>query len=201
LKNQQVLLASRPTGAVDESHFKFVESEVPHARDNEFVLRAHYLSLDPYMRGRMDEAKSYAPKAEVGAVMVGAVVGEVIESRHDKFQVGDFVQARSGWQQYGVSDGSGVRKVDPNHVPLSAYLGVVGMPGVTAWIGLNEHGKPKAGETVVVSAASGAVGSAVGLTPASTTKPAMWMPRSPPRARKAWISTSTTSAARSSTQC
>ncbi len=162
MKNKQVLLASRPTGAVEESHFRIVESDIPKAGDNEFVVRAHYLSLDPYMRGRMDDAKSYAAKAEVGEVMVGAAVGEVIESRNDKFKVGDFVQTRSGWQQYGVSDGSGVRKLDVNHVPLSAYLGAVGMPGVTAWIGLNEHGKPKAGETVVVSAASGAVGSAVG---------------------------------------
>ena len=162
MKNKQVLLASRPTGAVEESHFSIVETDIPKAADNEFVVRAHYMSLDPYMRGRMDDAKSYAAKAEVGEVMVGAAVGEVIESRHDKFQVGDFVQTRSGWQQYGVSDGSGVRKLDANYVPLSAYLGAVGMPGVTAWIGLNEHGKPKAGETVVVSAASGAVGSAVG---------------------------------------
>jgi len=162
MKNQQILLAARPTGAVEERHFKLVEAEVPRAKDGEFVLRAHYLSLDPYMRGRMDDAKSPAPKAELNEVMVGAVVGEVIESRNDKFQVGDFVQARSGWQEYGVSDGSGVRRADPKFVPLSAYLGAVGMPGVTAWVGLNEHGKPKAGETVVVSAASGAVGSAVG---------------------------------------
>ena len=162
MKNKQVLLAARPRGAVEQAHFKIVESDVPQARDGEFVVRAHYLSLDPYMRGRMDDGKSYAPKAELNEVMVGAAVGEVIESRHEKFKVGDFVQTRSGWQEYGVSDGSGVRKVDPKFVPLSAYLGAVGMPGVTAWIGLNEHGKPKAGETVVVSAASGAVGSAVG---------------------------------------
>ncbi len=162
MKNKQVLLAARPTGAVEESHFKIVESDIPKAGENEFVVRAHYLSLDPYMRGRMDDAKSYAAKAELNEVMVGAAVGEVIESRHEKFKVGDFVQTRTGWQEYGVSDGSGVRKLDANYVPLSAYLGAVGMPGVTAWIGLNEHGKPKAGETVVVSAASGAVGSAVG---------------------------------------
>jgi len=162
LKNKQVLLAARPHGVVEESHFKIVESDIPHAGENEFVVRAHYLSLDPYMRGRMDNEKSYAAKAEVGAVMVGTAVGEVIESRHEKYKVGDFVETRTGWQEYGVSSGGGVRKLDPNYVPLSAYLGAVGMPGVTAWIGLNEHGKPKAGETVVVSAASGAVGSAVG---------------------------------------
>ena len=162
MKNKQILLASRPKGAVEESHFRLVESDIPKAGDGEFVMRAHYLSLDPYMRGRMDDAKSYAAKAEVGAVMVGTAVGEVIESHHDKFKVGDFVETRTGWQEYGVSNGGGVRKLDPNYVPLSAYLGAVGMPGVTAWIGLNEHGKPKSGETVVVSAASGAVGSAVG---------------------------------------
>ncbi|HTE14567.1 MAG TPA: NADP-dependent oxidoreductase [Burkholderiales bacterium] len=162
MKNKQVLLAARPRGAVEESHFKIVESEIPHAGENEFVVRTHYLSLDPYMRGRMDDAKSYAAKAEVGGVMVGTVVGEVIESHHEKFKTGDFVETRTGWQEYGLSNGGGVRKIDPNYVPLSAYLGAVGMPGVTAWIGLNEHGKPKSGETVVVSAASGAVGSAVG---------------------------------------
>lgn len=162
MNNKQVLLASRPTGAVSESHFHIVETAIPRAGEGEFVMRAHYLSLDPYMRGRMDDAKSYAAKAEVGAVMVGTVVGEVTESRHEKFKAGDFVETRSGWQQYGVSNGSGVRKLDADYVPLSAYLGAVGMPGVTAWIGLNEHGRPKTGETVVVSAASGAVGSAVG---------------------------------------
>jgi NADPH-dependent curcumin reductase CurA len=162
MKNKQVLLAARPRGAVAESHFRIVESDIPRAGDGEFVMRAHYLSLDPYMRGRMDDAKSYAKKAEVGEVMVGTAVGEVIESRHEKYKAGDFVETRTGWQLYGKSDGGGVRKIDPAYVPLSTYLGAVGMPGVTAWIGLNEHGRPKAGETVVVSAASGAVGSVVG---------------------------------------
>ena len=162
MKNQQVLLAARPRGPVEESHFRFAESAIPHAREGEFVVRAHYLSLDPYMRGRMDDAKSYAKKVEVGEVMVGTAVGEVIESRHEKFKAGDFVETRSGWQLYGVSDGGGARRIDPAYVPITAYLGAVGMPGVTAWIGLNEFGKPKAGETVVVSAASGAVGSAAG---------------------------------------
>lgn len=162
MKNIQVLLASRPRGPVEESNFRIVESDIPKAGDGEFVVRAHYLSLDPYMRGRMDDSKSYAAKAVVGDVMVGTAVGEVIESRHEKFSVGDFVETRTGWQLYGTSNGGGVRKVDPGYVPLSAYLGAVGMPGVTAWVGLNEHGRPKAGETVVVSAASGAVGSVVG---------------------------------------
>ena len=132
MKNQQVLLAARPRGPVETSHFRFAESEIPRADEGEFVVRAHYLSLDPYMRGRMDDAKSYAKKAEVGEVMVGTAVGEVIESRHAKFKVGDFVETRTGWQLYGKSDGGGVRKIDPAYVPLSAYLGVVGMPGVTA---------------------------------------------------------------------
>lgn len=162
MKNMQVVLASRPRGRVDESHFRIVESDIPKAGDGEFVVRAHYLSLDPYMRGRMDDSKSYAPKAVVGDVMVGTAVGEVIDSRHEKYQAGDFVETRTGWQLYGRSNGGGVRKVDPGYVPLSAYLGPVGMPGVTAWVGLTEHGRPKAGETVVVSAASGAVGSVVG---------------------------------------
>ncbi len=162
MKNMQVLLAARPRGAVEESHFRIVESDIPRPRDGEFVVRAHFLSLDPYMRGRMDDAKSYAASAAVGAVMVGTAVGVVIESRHGKYRAGDFVETRSGWQLYGTSDGGGVRKLDPEYVPLSAYLGAVGMPGVTGWIGLHEHGRPKPGETVVVSAASGAVGSVVG---------------------------------------
>ena len=162
MKNKQVLLAARPRGAVEESHFRIVESDLPRAGEGEFVVRAHYMSLDPYMRGRMDDAKSYAKSAEVGEVMVGTAVGEVIESRHEKYRVGDFVETRTGWQLYGKSDGGGVRKLDPDYVPLAAYLGAVGMPGVTAWIGLNEHGRPRAGDTVVVSAASGAVGSVVG---------------------------------------
>ena len=162
MKNKQVLLAARPRGAVEESHFRVVESDLPRAGEGEFVVRAHYLSLDPYMRGRMEDAKSYAKSAVVGEVMVGTAVGEVIESRHEKYQVGDFVETRTGWQLYGKSDGGGVRKLDPDYVPLAAYLGAVGMPGVTAWIGLNEHGRPRAGDTVVVSAASGAVGSVVG---------------------------------------
>ncbi len=162
MMNKQILLAARPQGAVEEKHFRMAEADVPQAGDGEFVVRAHYMSLDPYMRGRMDDAKSYAKKAEVGEVMVGTAVGEVVASKHEKFKVGDFVETRTGWQLYGKSDGGGVRKVDPAYVPLPAYLGAVGMPGVTAWIGLNEHGKPKAGETVVVSAASGAVGGVVG---------------------------------------
>jgi NADPH-dependent curcumin reductase CurA len=160
--NKQVLLAERPRGAVAESHFKIVESAVPQPGAGELLVRNLYLSLDPYMRGRMDDAKSYAPSVQIGEVMVGGTVGEVIASDNPRFKVGDFVEDRLGWQQYAVATGKGMRKVDPDYVPLPAYLGAVGMPGVTAWIGLNEHGRPKAGETVVVSAASGAVGGIVG---------------------------------------
>ena len=162
MKNTQVLLAARPRGVVEPSHFRIVETACPGAGDGEFVVRNHYLSLDPYMRGRMDDTRSYATSAVLGEVMVGTTVGEVIESKHAKFAIGDFVETRTGWQLYGKSNGGGVRKIDPGHVPLTAYLGAVGMPGVTAWIGLNEHSCPKTGETVVISAASGAVGGVAG---------------------------------------
>jgi NADPH-dependent curcumin reductase len=161
-KNLQVLLASRPTGWVKESDFRIVESEIPKPGEGQVVVKTLYLSLDPYMRGRMNDVRSYAAKVELGQVMVGEVVGEVMESGNPKFRPGDTVVGRVGWQRYALSDGSDLRKVDPALVPVSAYLGVVGMPGVTAWIGLTEIGQPKPGETVVVSAASGAVGSVVG---------------------------------------
>jgi NADPH-dependent curcumin reductase len=161
-KNLQVLLASRPTGWVKESDFRIVESEMPKPGEGQVLVKTLYLSLDPYMRGRMNDQRSYAAKVEIGQVMEGEVVGEVVESGNAKFRPGDTVAARVGWQRYALSDGSNLRKVDPALVPVSAYLGAVGMPGVTAWIGLNDIGQPKAGETVVVSAASGAVGSVVG---------------------------------------
>lgn len=161
-KNVQVLLERRPLGAVQESDFRIVESPVPQPGENEILVRNEYLSLDPYMRGRMNDVKSYAKKVELGEVMVGGTVGEVIESRNAKFKVGDKVLGAFGWQLYGVSDGTGVQKISDTRIPITAYLGVVGMPGVTAYIGLMDIGQPKAGETVVVSAASGAVGSVVG---------------------------------------
>ncbi|HEX7424706.1 MAG TPA: NADP-dependent oxidoreductase [Terriglobales bacterium] len=160
--NMQVLLASRPTGWVTEENFKIVNTPVAKPAEGQILVRNHYLSLDPYMRGRMNDAKSYAAKQELDEVMGGRTMGEVIESRNPKFKAGDIVAGMYGWQQYGCSDGDGVRKVDVSHVPMSAYLGVIGMPGVTAWIGLLDICQPKAGETVVVSAAAGAVGSAVG---------------------------------------
>jgi NADPH-dependent curcumin reductase CurA len=160
--NLQVLLASRPTGWVSESNFRIAETPIPAVGDGQVLVKSHYLSLDPYMRGRMNDSRSYAAKVEIGQVMGGEAVGEVVQSKNPQFKPGDTVLNRAGWQQYGLSDGSDLRKVDPKAVPISTYLGVVGMPGVTAWIGLNDIGQPKPGETVVVSAASGAVGSVVG---------------------------------------
>jgi NADPH-dependent curcumin reductase CurA len=161
-KNVQVLLASRPRGWVTESDFRIVEQPVPAPREGEVLVKNLFLSLDPYMRGRMNDAKSYAANVALGAVMVGGTVGEVVESRNPAFKPGDIVLGYFGWQQYGVGDGKGLQKVARRNFPLSLYLGTVGMPGVTAWIGLLKLGQPKAKETVVVAAASGAVGSVVG---------------------------------------
>lgn len=160
--NLQILLEQRPKGAPQESDFRIVEGPLPEITDGQLLIRGRYLSLDPYMRGRMNDAKSYAKPVPIGGVMEGEVAGEVIASRHADFRTGDTVLARIGWQRYGVSDGTGVRKVEGTGIPLSAHLGVVGMPGVTAYVGLLDIGQPKNGETVVVSAASGAVGSVVG---------------------------------------
>ena len=161
--NKQFLLDSRPTGEAQASNFKLVSSDTPPLDDGEVLVRHHYLSLDPYMRGRMNESKSYAVPQPLGQVMQGGTVGEIIESRSPKFQVGDKVVGLGGWQQFSVVNAGqpgALRKVDTSHVPLSHYLGAVGMPGVTAWYGLNKIIAPKAGDTVVVSAATGAVGSA-----------------------------------------
>ena len=160
--NRQILLVSRPQGEPTPDNFRLVQTPLAPLAEGQVRVRNHYLSLDPYMRGRMSDAKSYAPPQPLNEVMAGGTVGEVIESRHPKWQVGDKVVAMFGWQEYGTSDGADMRKVDDTHVPLSAYLGAVGMPGVTAWYGLNRIIEPKPGSTVVVSAASGAVGSVVG---------------------------------------
>jgi NADPH-dependent curcumin reductase CurA len=160
--NRQILLASRPTGWVEEANFKLVETPVPAITDGQVLVRNHFLSLDPYMRGRMNDAKSYAAPVNLGDVMVGGTAGEVVASKNPKFAVGEKVVGYLGWQLFGVSDGAMLMKVDDRHIPLSAYLGSVGMPGVTAWYGLMDICQPKAGETVVVTAASGAVGSVVG---------------------------------------
>lgn len=161
IRNRQWLLASRPRGAVEESNFRLEETTVPALRDGELLVRVHYLSLDPYMRGRMNEAKSYAPSQPLGEVMIGGTVGEVVDSRKPGFATGELVVGMGGWQEYFVSDGKGLRKVS-RRLPESLQLGVLGMPGITAWYGLLQVGKPKPDETVVVSAASGAVGSVVG---------------------------------------
>ncbi|MET3621512.1 NADP-dependent oxidoreductase [Burkholderia ambifaria] len=160
--NRQILLVSRPQGAASADNFRLVETPLAPLAAGELRVRNHFLSLDPYMRGRMNDAKSYAAPQPLNEVMIGATAGEVIESRHPDFAVGEHVVGQFGWQEYGTSNGGGLRKVDTSRVPLSAWLGVTGMPGVTAWVGLNRIIAPKAGETVVVSAASGAVGSVVG---------------------------------------
>jgi NADPH-dependent curcumin reductase CurA len=164
-KNQQILLDNRPTGEAVASNFKLVSSDTPALADGQVLVRHHYLSLDPYMRGRMNDAKSYAQPQALGQVMGGGTAGEVVESKTPKFAIGDKVVGMGGWQEYSVVDANqpgALRKVDTTHVPLSHYLGAVGMPGVTAWYGLVKIIEPKAGQTVVVSAATGAVGSAFG---------------------------------------
>src|SRR6185437_5887017 len=160
--NRRVVLASRPTGAITRENFRIEEAPIPAPAEGEVLVRNEWLSLDPYMRGRMSDAKSYVPPVAIDAVMVGQTVGEVVDSRHPGFHKGDKVLTSLGWQLYGTARGKELVMVDASRVPASYYLGVLGMPGVTAWFGLFEIGKPKAGETVVVSAASGAVGSVVG---------------------------------------
>ena len=160
--NQQIILDNRPTGEAVASNFKLASSDTPPLQDGQVLVRHHFLSLDPYMRGRMNDSKSYAVPQALGQTMGGGTVGEVVESRNPRFAVGDKVVGMGGWQEYSVVDANQVgalRKVDTTHIPLSAYLGAVGMPGVTAWYGLVKICAPKAGETVVVSAATGAVGS------------------------------------------
>ena len=159
---QRIVLASRPTGVVVPENFRLETVRVPTLHDGQVLVRNHYLSLDPYMRMRMDAGKNYAAPQAIDEVMVGGTVGEIIESKNPKFAVGDMITGPLGWAEMGVSDGTGLRKVDASKVPLSAYLGAVGMPGMTAWYGLTQIIAPKEGETIVVSAASGAVGSVVG---------------------------------------
>ena len=160
--NLQILLDHRPTGKVSPANFRAVETPVPTPGPGQVLVRHKFLSLDPYMRGRLSDAKSYAAPQEVGAVMQGGAVGIVEASNNPKFKGGDAVVGDGGWQRYAVSDGRGLRVVDAKPIPIQAYLGPVGMPGVTAWYGLNKIIAPKGGETVLVSAATGAVGSVVG---------------------------------------
>ena len=163
--NRQWHLASRPSGEPTAANFRLVEAALPELADGEVLVRHHYLSLDPYMRGRMNDAKSYAQPQPLDAVMQGGTAGEVVASKSAEFAVGDKVVGMGGWQEYsvvGAAQRGMLRKVDTTHIALSAYLGTVGMPGVTAWYGLTKIIEPKAGETIVVSAASGAVGTVVG---------------------------------------
>lgn len=158
----RITLASRPDGAPTMENFKMETGPVPTPGEGEVVVRVHYMSLDPYMRGRMDDAKSYAAPVPIGGTMEGGAVGEVIASNSDAFKPGDFAFGMFGWATHGVQPAKMLRKVDPAHGPITASLGVLGMPGFTGYHGLTEIGRPKAGETLVVAAATGPVGSMVG---------------------------------------
>jgi NADPH-dependent curcumin reductase CurA len=161
-QGKRVVLASRPTGEPKPTDFRIEDYPVPTPGNGEVLLRTIWLSLDPYMRGRMSDAPSYAAPVPIGGVMEGGTVCEVIASNNSKFSKGDIVLAPAGWQTHALSNGKGLAKIDPKIAPISTAVGVLGMPGMTAYTGLLEIGKPQAGETVVVAAASGAVGSAVG---------------------------------------
>ena len=163
--NHIVVLDNRPEGEASASNFKLITAETPALQEGQVLVKHHYLSLDPYMRGRMNAGKNYAQPQPLGEAMIGGTVGEVVESRHSGFAAGDKVVGMGGWQTYSVVDANtpgALRKIDTKHVPISHYLGAVGMPGVTAWHGLVRIIEPKAGQTLTVSAASGAVGSAYG---------------------------------------
>jgi NADPH-dependent curcumin reductase len=161
-QGKRVVLASRPIGEPKPSDFRIEEYPVPVPGKGQLLLRTIWLSLDPYMRGRMSDAASYAAPVQIGGVMEGGTVSEVIASDSAAFKKGDIVLSRAGWQTHALSDGQGLSKIDPNLAPISTAVGVLGMPGMTAYFGLLEIGKPQPAETVVVAAASGAVGSAVG---------------------------------------
>ncbi len=160
--NQQIVMAARPVGMPKESDFAMVEEPVREIAEGEFLVRIIWLSVDPYMRGRMRDAPSYAAPLEIGEVMTGGAVGEVIESRNPGFTTGDYVEGMFGWQKYAISDGAGTRKADPTLAPISTALYALGMPGMTAYFGLLEVGRLREGETVLVSGAAGAVGSLAG---------------------------------------
>ena len=160
--NQRLVLASRPAGMPSPDNFRLESAPVPEPAEGQILIQLLYLSVDPYMRGRIKDAASYAAPVQIGELMTGGGVGRVIASRHPRFQVGEIVVGETGWQTHCLSDGKGFRKVDPSLAPISTSLGVLGMPGLTAYFGLLDLGKPKAGETVLVSGAAGAVGSLVG---------------------------------------
>ena len=160
--NRKFTLAARPVGYPKLSDFDIVTEPIPNPQDGEVLVRTNYLSVDPYMRGRMNDRASYAPNVQIGEAMVGTVVGEVVASKSPDFQVGDIATGGLGWQEYGVSDGGNLRKVDPTFAPISTALGILGMPGLTAYFGLLDVGKPKHGDTVLISGAAGATGSVAG---------------------------------------
>lgn len=157
-----VALASRPKGAPKPENFRYEAKAMPVPKDGEVLVANHYMSLDPYMRGRMDDAKSYAQPVPIGGTMEGGGVGEVVASNHPNFKPGDFATGMFGWATHACVDGRMLRKVDPSVVPITTSLGVLGMPGLTGWLGLTQHGRPQSGETLVVAAATGPVGSMVG---------------------------------------
>ena len=160
--NKQWRLKARPVGEPSADTWDYTESELPTITDGQLLIKIEYISMDPAMRGWLNDAKSYIAPVQIGEVMRAGTVGKVIESKHETFAVGDYVAGHNGVQSYAVSDGTGLYKVDPNLAPLSYYLGVLGMPGMTGYFGLLKTGEPKAGETVVVSGAAGAVGGLVG---------------------------------------
>ena len=160
--NTQVLLKSRPAGKPTIDNFEFKDTKIPDIRNGQILTRTIYLSLDPYMRGRMSEAKSYAEPVPVGGVMIGGAVGIVEKSKNDRFDEGDIVVTHTGWQSHAICDGRGVRKLSPSPTPISTALGVLGMPGMTSYVGLKHIGLPVKGETLVVAAATGPVGATVG---------------------------------------
>lgn len=162
LTNRRIVLAARPQGAPQSSDFSMISEPIPDLGEGEIISRTIYLSLDPYMRGRMNEGKSYAAPVEIGETMCGGTVSQVLKSNNPEFAKDDYILTYDGWQEYAVSDGKGARKLDPTQAPISTAVGVLGMPGMTAYMGLLEIGQPQSGETVVVAAATGAVGSNVG---------------------------------------
>jgi len=159
--SREIVLRKRPIGIPDESDFGVVEVPVRQSGDGDVLVQNIYVSVDPYMRGRMMDRKSYTPPFQIDETITGGCVGKIILSNTDQFQVGEYVLGSAGWREYYLSDGSGLTRVDPTAVPIQSYLGVTGMPGMTAYIGLLDIGQPKENETVYVSAASGAVGSIV----------------------------------------
>ena len=166
-KNRQIVLVSRPYGEPTQENFKLAEAAIPVPGTQQMLLKTKYLSLDPYMRGRMSDAKSYVPPFAIGGPLGGGTVSEVVASNNPDYSMGDIVLAFGGWQEYSVSNGAELRKLDPKAAPISTALGVLGMPGLTAYGGLLNIGLPKPGETLAVAAAAGPVGSAWGKSPRS----------------------------------